>query len=195
MTLTITPTKLLFMTAIVFMSSMLLAKSNHSPSRDKSQHRVHKSVSAINKKTTKPKKVRTPVTYKSDERIRMTAKDKACLTRNVYHEARGEPYAGKLAVAQVTWNRKISRQWGTSLCNVVYAPSQFSWTADPNKRFKSPRNLDWLTSEKIVADYGQGLRVSTLEDAQYFHAKHLGRPHWTRHLKKRAAIGNHVFYD
>jgi len=31
-----------------------------------------------------------------------------CLARNVYFEARGEPTAGQLAVAQVTMNRKAS---------------------------------------------------------------------------------------
>ena len=193
MHLTTTSTNIALAAAIVFASTALLAKTVDHQSRDKLSRQAHK-VALAPEKVANTKKVRV-VTYKSAQRVRMSAKDKACLTRNVYHEARGEPYAGKLAVAQVTWNRKVSHQWGTSVCKVVYAPSQFSWTTDPNKRFKSPRNADWFTSERIVNDYTQGLRVSTLEDAQYFHAARLGRPHWTRHLKKRAAIGNHVFYD
>lgn len=202
-----TPAKIAFAAALLLASHALLAKTEHPSTRDKSARTEHKSVHApirktapspIPKKEAKPKapsKAKAPVTYKSAKRVRLSAKDTACLTRNVYHEARGEPYAGKLAVAQVTWNRVQSRQWGSSVCNVVYAPAQFSWTADPSKRFKSPRNADWFTSERIVSDYTQGLRVTRLDDATYFHATRLGRPQWTRHLTKRLAIGNHVFYD
>ena len=133
--------------------------------------------------------------HNTSERIVLNAKETACLTKNVYHEARGEPYAGKLAIAQVTLNRVDSRQWGFSVCNVVYAPSQFSWTTDPGKRYKAPSDADWMLSQRIVYDYTQGLRITQLEDAQYFHAKRLGRPQWTRQLQKRVAIGNHVFYE
>lgn len=204
---TTTPAKIAFAAALILASSTLLAKTAHPSNKEKATREVHKSVHApirkvaprpAPKKEVKPKapqKAKAPVTYKSAKRVRLNAKETACLTRNVYHEARGEPYAGKLAVAQVTWNRVESRQWGTSVCKVVYAPSQFSWTADPSKRFKSPRNADWLTSERIVSDYTQGLRVTKLDDATYFHATRLGRPQWTRNLKKRLAIGNHVFYD
>jgi N-acetylmuramoyl-L-alanine amidase len=201
-----TPSKIAFATAIIIASSALMAQNNQQSKQHQYTRELPKSVqSHIRKIVHKPgkkeathkthTKTKSPITYRTAKRVRLNAKEKACLTRNVYHEARGEPYTGKLAVAQVTWNRVESRKWGTSVCNVVYAPSQFSWTSDPKKRFKSPRNADWLTSERIVADYTQGLRVTKLDDATYFHATRLGRPQWTRHLKKRLAIGNHVFYD
>src|SRR5437773_4093390 len=40
----------------------------------------------------------------------------ACLARNVYFEARGEPAAGQYAVAEVTMNRKASRRFPRTVC-------------------------------------------------------------------------------
>lgn len=213
------PAKLALATAIILFSTLLLAKqapiskSSHvsqkaSISQKKTSSKVLKKTSTTSRRSlvkatrkhsakvlTKARPSTIYETHETSERILLSAKDTACLTKNVYHEARGEPYAGKLAVAQVTLNRVDSRQWGFSVCRVVYAPSQFSWTADPSKRYKIPNNSDWTLSQRIVHDYTQGLRVTQLEDAQYFHAKRLGRPQWTKKLKKSAYIGNHVFYE
>ena len=46
------------------------------------------------------------------------------LTLNVYHEARGEPEVGQLAVAHVTLNRAMEER--TSIAEVVRKPYQFS---------------------------------------------------------------------
>ena len=48
------------------------------------------------------------------------------LTLNVYHEARGEPEIGQLAVAHVTLNRAMEEH--KSIAEVVREPYQFSWT-------------------------------------------------------------------
>lgn len=211
--------KLALATAIILFSTFSLAKQTSidksSPNSQKASISQKKTSANVLKKTSETSrgssakatkqhsakalaKARLPTmyeTHKTSERIVLSAKDTACLTKNIYHEARGEPYAGKLAVAQVTLNRVDSRQWGFSVCHVVYSPSQFSWTADPGKRYKIPNNVDWTISQGIVHDYTQGLRVTQIEDAQYFHAKRLGRPQWTKKLKKSAYIGNHVFYE
>src|SRR5688500_17063686 len=50
----------------------------------------------------------------------------ACLSLNVYPEARGEPDTGQLAVAYVTLNRARLKQM--KVCDVVVEPHQFSWT-------------------------------------------------------------------
>src|SRR2546426_12493052 len=62
----------------------------------------------------------------------------ACLARNVYFEARGEPAAGQYAVAEVTMNRKTSGRFPRPVCAVVYQKNwdpilgrhvgAFSWT-------------------------------------------------------------------
>ena len=201
MHLTFKTAKIAFATAILLACAPALAKTNaHAhPSKTQAQKPKPKFIKAGKKaKPTVAKKVqhkKLPPTYKSTERVHLSAKDMACLTRNVYYESRGEPYAGRLAIAQVTGTRVEARQWGRSICNVVYAPIQFSWTSDPSKRYKSPRNAEWLSSERIVQDYAQGIRVKGLENATHFHAVSLGRPSWTRRLKPVMTVGNHVFYD
>lgn len=133
-------------------------------------------------------------TYKSTKKVKLSNKELDCLARNIYHEARGEPYAGKLAVAQVTWNRVQSKQWGSSVCSVVYAPYQFSWTNNPHKRYASPKNADWQESRKIAQDYVKGVRVNKLDNATHFHANYLSKPAFTRGLRKLLVVGNHIFY-
>ena len=56
-----------------------------------------------------------------------------CLAKNIYFEARGEPRKGQLAVAHVTVNRTKSEKFPDDVCSVVYAKSQFSWTANRPK--------------------------------------------------------------
>lgn len=196
MHLTLKTAKIAFATAIILACAPTMAKSHATAQHTKAtaqKHKPAKKAKSVLTKKVQHKKL--PPTYKSSERIQLSAKDLACLTRNGYYESRGEPYAGRLAVAQVTGTRVEARQWGRSVCHVVYAPQQFSWTADPSKRYKSPKNAEWLLSERIVQDYAQGIRVRGLEDATHFHVTSLGRPHWTRNLKKVMTVGNHVFYD
>ena len=57
-------------------------------------------------------------TYKT---IAMEAtKQRECLARNIYFEARNEPFAGQFAVAMVTLNRVHDKQFPNSICEVVY---------------------------------------------------------------------------
>ena len=42
-----------------------------------------------------------------------------CLAANSYFEARGEPFDGKIAVAQVVINRVKSNKYPNSLCKVI----------------------------------------------------------------------------
>ena len=57
-----------------------------------------------------------------------------CLALNVYFEARSEPIAGQLAVAEVTLNRVASQDYPNSICEVVLQENQngcsFSWWCD-----------------------------------------------------------------
>lgn len=52
------------------------------------------------------------------------------LARVVYGEARGEPYAGKVAVAAVVLNRVASGKFPTTIAGVVYQPGAFTCVSD-----------------------------------------------------------------
>lgn len=112
-----------------------------------------------------------------------------CLAKNIYHEARGEPLAGKLAVAKVTMNRVESEQFAKTVCGVVYEKGQFSWTA--NRALKVIDKQAWQESINIARDaIYNGLDEIKLS-ALYFHSGSV-KPKWAK--KRITKIGNHIFY-
>jgi spore germination cell wall hydrolase CwlJ-like protein len=129
----------------------------------------------------------------SSEEIVITARERTCLVRNVFYEAGGEPYEGKIAVAQVTWNRLRSGAWGRDLCGVIHAPNQFSWTRDTVKRNRPLNGAQVAAVQTAVDDFLSGIRVSKLNNATHFHASYV-RPGWATSEARVKSIGGHVFY-
>lgn len=62
----------------------------------------------------------------ADEKISFCKKDIDLLAGLIMAEAEGEPYAGKIAVANVVLNRLYSGRWGDSLKQIIYAKNQFA---------------------------------------------------------------------
>jgi spore germination cell wall hydrolase CwlJ-like protein len=130
----------------------------------------------------------------------MRDKQLDCLAKNIYHEAKGEPFEGKVAVAQVTINRAASGQFPSDICKVVYQKNvvyekvlcQFSWYCDQATMAK-PKNTAAYKESQIVARQVllEDFRLPSLKNALYFHATHIN-PGWKR--EKVATIGGHVFY-
>lgn len=131
---------------------------------------------------------------KTVEVIFLSERERSCLIRNVFFEAGNESHEGKIAVAQVTWNRVKSKRWGQDFCQVVYAPGQFNWTTDPDKMNAKISNGIWTASIQAVDDFVAGARVTKVEKGFYFHARHVV-PDWNRFALRIAEIGNHVFYS
>jgi spore germination cell wall hydrolase CwlJ-like protein len=148
-----------------------------------------------------PKYTKPVISNQTANEIHITSKDvifisdreRTCLIRNVFYEAGAEPYLGKIAVAQVTWNRLKEGKWGNDICKVVYAPSQFSWTADSRKRNAKVDTVLWINSIQAVDDFINGTRIVRLEKSLYFHATYV-RPNWSRFAEHIKQIGNHIFY-
>jgi len=125
----------------------------------------------------------------------------ACLALNVYFEARGEPEAGRYAVAEVTMNRVSSRRYPNSVCGVVYDKnwdvlrgryvSAFSWTEFKTR--PEPRGADWVRAQEIAAEVYHGRREPRLAGVTHYHADRIA-PSWSRNRTPVARIGNHVFY-
>ena len=131
---------------------------------------------------------------RSNERLTYTRADKECLAKNIYHEAGIEPVEGKFAVAQVTLNRLKEGRWGNSICDVVYAKAQFSWTLWKKKRYENPKGELWEES-KMVATHvlDKGYRVPSLATSTYYHADYV-QPLWRKSVVKIQQIGQHIFY-
>jgi len=108
-----------------------------------------------------------------------------CLAQNIYHEARGEPYEGQLAVAYVTLNRTNDPYFHGTICEVVYEKKQFSWTAhqpaiSEPKAWKQSQLV--ATIALILYDAGK----DNTNGALYFDGKK---------RKNAIRIGKHTFYQ
>ncbi len=131
---------------------------------------------------------------KRTTQIKYTNKDIDCLARNIYFEARGEDVVGKYAVADVTINRVSTGKWGRTVCSVVYAKKQFSWTIKKNRAWTSLKGEQWENSKAVAAAaLINGISVKSLDKALYYHANYVS-PYWKDNSKYIAQIGAHVFY-
>jgi len=127
------------------------------------------------------------------EHIKYTKTDVECLTRNIYYEAGVESQLGKFAVAQVTINRLKTGYWGDSICKVVYARKQFSWTMA--RKLPRPDSRLWAESEDIARKVLAGHRIRGLTKSLFYHAIYIRDPHWVDPAHEAGQIGNHVFYN
>lgn len=117
-----------------------------------------------------------------------------CLAKNIWFESRGEPSDGQLAVGMVTLNRAEHTSWPKTVCEVVYQPGQFSWTAEPGLRNKKPTGEQWeqivLLSATLM--HRRDLFDDITDGATYFHATYV-KPGWSK-LQHTIRLGQHVFY-
>jgi len=124
----------------------------------------------------------------------------ACMALNIYREARGEPFEGKVAVAQVTLNRVAHPAFPKDVCGVVHQKTvvmekvicQFSWHCDSAARTrpvnKEAYNESYAVAKKVLLE---NFRLDILKDALYYHATYVN-PRWP--LEKIGKIGQHIFY-
>jgi spore germination cell wall hydrolase CwlJ-like protein len=132
----------------------------------------------------------------SYEKKQKVMREVECLAKNIYFEAGGEPYAGKVAVAQVTMNRVKSNDYPRSVCGVVYQKRrgvcQFSWVCEGKS---NPRNNStWRESLKIAENILINKReYNVVGRAMYFHAVYVD-PAWSETKRVVKKIGNHIFY-
>lgn len=123
--------------------------------------------------------------------VKATNAELLCLAKNIYYEARGEPMHGKIAVAQVTLNRVTHRtEFQSSICGVVYAKHQFSWTMGPHHE---PRGEAWREAQAVAKAVIIGTAHLPDFKALYFHNLTV-KPQWNKTKELVARIGNHIFY-
>ena len=137
-------------------------------------------------------------------------KQHECLAKNIYFEARTEPFAGQFAVALVTLNRVNDSAFPDTICKVVYQGihtadgfpkrdrCQFSWYCDGNSDevrnqrawevVQKTANLAMLQYSSIKAE---GLDYT--EGARFYHTFEVN-PRWSKVYPKVGRIGDHIFY-
>jgi N-acetylmuramoyl-L-alanine amidase len=118
--------------------------------------------------------------------------EKRCIADSIYHEARGEPLEGKIAVANVIVNRMNSRHFPNTACKVVWQRKQFSWTLYRSKH----REIDDYGNKNIERIAELALKsklVDVTGGATHYHANYVN-PSWAPTKTKTSVIGNHIFY-
>lgn len=121
-----------------------------------------------------------------------------CLAANIYHESRGEPIVGQVAIALVTMNRAGGEPH--RVCDVVLKRKQFSWTAGlvrANGQMKQrgiPKEpLAWTTAELVASIVLNGWVPDITRGATHYHEQSI-RPWWSRSMPLVATYGAHKFY-
>jgi spore germination cell wall hydrolase CwlJ-like protein len=116
------------------------------------------------------------------------------LANNIYFEAANEPMLGKIAVAQVTINRVKNGHWGDTVCDVVHAKDQFSWTNRDKHKIEhdSEQYRDSISAAKKTLAEKRKLRI--LKHALFYHADYV-QPNWADRSQRVGKIGAHVFYN
>jgi spore germination cell wall hydrolase CwlJ-like protein len=118
----------------------------------------------------------------------------------VWQESRGESDEGKLAVAEVIWNRMRTRYSSDgTVAGTCLRPWQFSGmnTDDPNRipSFKLDTDDPVVQACRAAWDLAKAGSHTVSGAVLYLNAKIVPKlPAWVAKSKKVATVGNHDFY-
>lgn len=120
--------------------------------------------------------------------------DIKCLATTVYHEARGESYNGKIAVAKVVMNRVNNKdRFPNKVCHVVKQKNQFSWVN--GKRYipikYTKKELD--IAKKVYYN-NENYNHVVNNDVLFFQTRNIKNNWNVKNLVRSKVIGNHVFF-
>jgi len=128
--------------------------------------------------------------------------DLELLALNIYHEARGEPEEGMIAVASVVLNRVRSLDFPDSISKVIKQGGeklhrcQFSWFCDgrSDAAGNHGNHDDWLESRRIAREVLIGWQADPTGGALYYYNPKKASPAWRNRRRFLKSIGNHDFH-
>ncbi|WP_226666116.1 cell wall hydrolase [Metabacillus litoralis] len=112
------------------------------------------------------------------------------LARLVHAEAKGEPYAGKVAVATVVLNRVDSSLFPNSVKEVIYQKDQGYFAFSPVKNGTINQSADQMAKSAVkeaLAFRGMG------KGSLYFYNPQTAKSTWITSREVTTVIGNHRF--
>jgi N-acetylmuramoyl-L-alanine amidase len=116
----------------------------------------------------------------------ITGSERDLMARLVRAEAEGEPYAGKVAVATVIFNRVASDQFPDTIKEVIYQSRQF--TPVSNGAINTPATAeDFKAVDEAFSEYKQGA------GSLFFYNPAIATSRWLDGKQTTLVIGNHVF--
>lgn len=108
------------------------------------------------------------------------------LAQLVESEAKGEPYEGKVAVAEVVLARVRSSQFPNSIEGVIYQKGQF--------QVVSNGSINNAPSQESINASNEALSGSNYSNgALFFYNPRIATDRWQDSLRTTAVIGNHTF--
>jgi spore germination cell wall hydrolase CwlJ-like protein len=140
--------------------------------------------------------VSAPAQAKTDPGVE---RDIECLALTIYHEARGEPGAGQVAVGHVVMNRVYDHRFPKSVCDVVQQGGykvrnrcHFSWYCDDLS--DTPRNgAAWDNAKTLARRIYWGFSEDPTDGALWYHADYV-KPSWSKSFNRGPMLGRHIFY-
>ena len=108
-----------------------------------------------------------------------------CLAKNIYHEARDQPYKGQVAVAYTTINRTIK-----SVCLTVYQPYQFSWTLSNPPVLEQP---EWRVAVEVAVKVYTKQVADPTNGATHFYNPSRAKPGWAKCYDVTLRVKDHTF--
>ena len=138
------------------------------------------------------------------QRLQLAGKERAraekCLADAVYFEARGEPFTGQEAVAQVVMNRVFSGFYPNNVCGVVYQNAsrhlacQFTFACEGRDLNKIDEPDMWEQAKSIAKDTLDGkIWLTEVGHATHYHAYWV-HPSWVNEMTRLDHLGVHTFY-
>ncbi|MGM7722277.1 cell wall hydrolase [Metabacillus sp. Hm71] len=123
---------------------------------------------------------------KKEETLTLTKKEENLLARLVHAEAKGEPFAGKVAVATVVLNRVEDEQFPDTVKDVIYEENAFEPVQ--NGSINEPANKE---AHKAVQE---ALKNEDKNDELlYFYNPETATSDWILTREVVETIGNHAF--
>ncbi|MBA2874230.1 cell wall hydrolase [Thermaerobacillus caldiproteolyticus] len=116
--------------------------------------------------------------------------EKDLLARLVHAEAKGEPFAGKVAVATVVLNRVDHPDFPDTIREVIYERSggHYAFTPVQNGAINEPADREsYRAVEEALAFRGLG------NGSLFFYNPKTAKSNWLRSKPVTVVIGNHVF--
>ena len=121
-------------------------------------------------------------------------KDVRCLAYSIFREAGNQKEHDQYAVGQIHMNRLNKGSWGKTMCKVVFAKAQFSWTLESKVVNWSKKQEEHFTfiAESLMID-GYHVKKLASDKILHYHATYV-KPKWAKQGKMVASAGDHVFY-
>lgn len=134
---------------------------------------------------------RVPVRIPEAEALPEAERDAVtCTALAIYHESRGEPAAGRLAVGLVVRNRMRERR--LPACQVVFEVGQFAWTTARVAAIVPRERGTWARSLREAHRVLVGRVAPGFPHNHFVNASEV-RPRWMRAAAQMQRIGSHTF--